>query len=302
MRRYKRLMLNRLAPCLAVAGALVFAAPAAAQDNLDRIQVGYPGTVTRQFATSLSLAMTIPSVFRRDCCYDFQSGAWVGPDVRYPSGRTTQSRVAWEVSFTRTSRSAKSVAQAAGWGNYPQVAVRKRTVRHVLGGNALGKIKAYSTVDQEAAPFAKTQAALTVDLGKKVKATILWTFENPDSDTDASGGAVTVNGLSSRAWNRRAAELALKSVALEGALPISKVKARASGRTVSGKVLDIAGQGVGQAKLVLQRRAGGGWRKAVTGKSKLTGAFSLRAPGSGQYRVVASFGAASARSKAVRVK
>jgi hypothetical protein len=302
MRRYKRTMPTRLALCLALLCAAVFASPAAAQDNLDRIQVGYPGTVTRQFATSLSLAMTIPSGFRRDCCYDFQTGAWVGPDVRYPSGRTTQSRVPWEVSFTRTSRSAKSVAQAAGWAKYPQVAAKKRTVRHVLGGRRLGKIKAYSVVDQEAAPFAKTQAALTVDLGKKVKATILWTFESPESDTDSSGGAVTVNGVSARAWNRRAADLALKSVALEGALPINKVKARASGRSLKGKVLDIAGQGVGQAHVILQRKAGGGWRKAAERASSLTGTFSLKAPGSGQYRVLATFGSASARSKALRVR
>ena len=302
MRRYKRTMPTRLTLCLALLCAAVFATPAAAQDNLDRIQVGYPGTVTRQFATSLSLAMTIPSGFRRDCCYDFEHGAWVGPDVRYPDGRTTPSRVAWEVAFARTSRSAKSVAQAAGWGKYPQVAARKRTVRHVLGGRGLGKIKAYSVVDQEAAPFAKTQAALTLDLGRKVKATILWTFENPESDTDASSGAVTVNGLSARAWNRRAADLALKSVVLEGALPVNKVKASARGRTVKGKVLDIAGQGVGQAHVILQRKAGGGWRKAAEGASSLTGTFSLKAPGSGQYRVIAILTGATARSKAVRVR
>jgi hypothetical protein len=302
MRRYNRRMPNRLALCLVVAGVLASASPAAAQDNLDRIQVGYPGTVTRQFATSLSLAMTIPSGFRRDCCYDFESGAWVGPDVRFPSGRTTPSRVPWAVTFTRTSRSAKSVAQAAGWAKYPQVAAKKRTVRHVQGSRRLGKIKAYSVVDQEPAPFAKAQAALTVDLGRKVKATLLWTFENPESDTDGSGGAVTVNGLSARAWNRRAAELALKSVALEGPLPVNKVKASAKGRSVKGKVLDIAGQGVGQAHVILQRRAGGGWRKAAEGASSLTGTFSLKAPGSGQYRVLATFGSASARSKAVRVR
>ena len=302
MRRYNRPMLNRLAPCLVVAGALFAASPAAAQENLDRIQVGYPGTVTRQYATSLALAMTIPSGFRRDCCYDFQSGAWNGPDVRYASGRTTASRVAWEVRYTRTRRSLKSVAQSAGWGKYPQVAARKRKIRHVLGGRRLGTINAYSVVDQQASPFAKAQAALVVDLGRRIKATILWTFENPDAEFDASGGSVTVNGLSAPAWNRRAAELAIKSVALEGALPVNKVRARASGRSVAGKVIDIAGQGVGQAALQLQRRAGGGWRKVAEGRSTLTGAFSLKAPGSGQYRVVATLTGASARSGAVRVR
>ena len=303
MRRYKRTMPTRLALCLAVLCAAVFASPAAAQDNLDRIQVGYPGTVTRQFATSLSLAMTIPSGFRRDCCYDFETGAWVGPDVRYPSGRTTQSRVAWEVSFTRTSRSAKSVAQAAGWGKYPQVAAKKRTVRHVLGGRRPGQ-------DQGLLRRRPGGGAVREDAGRadrrprarRSRPRSSGPSRTPTRTRTPPGGAVTVNGLSSRAWNRRAAELALKSVALEGALPINKVKARARGRSVKGKVLDIAGQGVGQAHVILQRRAGGGWRKAAEGASSLTGTFSLKAPGSGQYRVVATFGSASARSKAVRVR
>ena len=94
-------------------------------------------------------------------------------------------------------------------------------------------------MDQQAR-FATTQAALAVDLGRRVKATILFTFTDPQADTDSSGGAVTVNGLAASAWNRRAAELALKSIELEGPLPISKVKARARGRAITGNVTDIA--------------------------------------------------------------
>ena len=140
-----------------------------------------------------------------------------------------------------------------------------------------------------------------MDLGRRVKATILFTFTDPQADTDSSGGAVTVNGLAASAWNRRAAELALKSIELEGPLPISKVKARARGRAITGNVTDIAGDALGQAKLALQRRSGG-WRTVSKSSSSLAGTFSLKAPSSGEYRVVATLTGRSVRSRPVKVR
>ena len=302
MRRYNAGMLNRLAPCLVVLIALVAAAPASAQGNLDRVQVGVPGTVTRDFATSLSLRLNIPSGYTRDCCYDFVSGAWVGPAVHYSDdpGRSDLARTTWKVSYSKTSRSIASVARAAMPKNYREVGAKKRTVRHVLGGHNLGKVKAFSVIDQ-LPDFAFTKAALVIDLGRHVKATILFSLANPSSDSDGSGGSVTVNGLAASAYNARAAEATLSSVQLEGALPLARVNAKAAGNGVRGKVLDIAGQAVGQAKLQLQRRAGGGWRTVGKGKSSLTGTFSLSASGKGSYRVVATLAKATVRSKAVRV-
>lgn len=302
MQLHDRNVRGRLAACLAIAGALVSAAPAAAQSDLDRIQVGVPGTVTRDYATSLSLRLNIPSGFTRDCCYDFVSGAWTGPEIRYSGdpGRTDLSRVGWEVRFSRTSRSIASVARSAGWAGYPQVSAKKRTVRHVLSGRRLGTVPAYSTVDQQPG-FATTQAALAVDLGRRVKATILFTFTDPQADADSSGRAITVNGLAASAWNRRAAELALRSVELEGPLPISRVAARARGRRIRGKVTDIAGDALGQAKLALQRRAGG-WRTVRQGTSSLAGTFALAAPSPGRYRVVATLTGRSVRTRTIVVR
>jgi hypothetical protein len=302
MQRYTRILLGRLTPALVVAGALFCASPAAAQSNLDRIQVGIPHTVTRAFATNLSLRLNIPSGFTRDCCYDFKSGAWVGPAVHYASnpGRTDLSRVAWEVHYSRTSRSLASVARAAGWAHYAQVSVRRRTVRHVLSGRRLGKLRAYSATDQQDG-FATTQAALVIDLGRHVKATILFTFTDPQTDADSSGGGVTVNGLAASAWNLHAAELALKSIELEGPLPISRVRASARGHTITGSVTDIAGDALGQAKLALQRRAGG-WHTLGKTRSSLGGTFSVTVPHPGQYRVVATLTGRSVRSRPVTVR
>jgi hypothetical protein len=289
--------------CLALASIASVAATARAQDNLDRVQVGVPGTVTRNFATSLSIRMTIPSGYTRECCYDFVSGAWVGPAVHYSDdpGRQGAAHTSWEVTFVRTSQSLAAIARSAGWARYPEASGRSRTVQHVLAANKLGTLKAFGVTDQQVAPDAKTQAALVIDLGQRVKAIVLFTLADPAADRDASG-ALTVNGLSSSAWNRSAAEAAMKSVQIEGALPISRVKAHASGRKVAGTVTDIAGQAVGQATVTLQRKAGGKWKKVRVGKSSLTGKFSLAAPGKGQYRVLAKIGGASARSGAVKVR
>jgi hypothetical protein len=224
MRRYNARMLNRLAPCLAVLVALVAATPASAQDNLDRIQVGVPGTVTRDFASSLSLRFSIPSGYARDCCYDFKSGAWTGPQVRYSDdpGRATLARTTWSVQYVKSSRSLASVARAAGTSGYRELAASKRTVRHILGKGALGKIKAFSVIDQQPG-FATTDAVLAIDLGRRLKAIVTFVLATPSSDRTSGGGSVTVNGLAASAWNRRAADAALKSVSLEGPLPLARV-------------------------------------------------------------------------------
>jgi hypothetical protein len=304
MRRYNRPMRARLIFSLCLVLVAAIAAPAQAQDNIDRVQVGVPGTVTSKFATSLSLKMTIPSGYTRDCCYDFVSGVWVGPDVHYSNNpnRTTQSRTNWEVSFVRSPKSLKAIATAAGWANYPQISARARKVPHVLGPGKLGTLKSYAVVTQQAAPASKAQAALVIDLGQRVKAIALYTVSDPVYDVDTSGNRLTVNGMDSSAWNRHAADLALNSVAIEGALPISKVKAKSAGKKVKGTVTDIAGHVVGQATVTLQRRKGSKWKDVRKGRTSLKGTFSLVANGKGKYRVSAKFGGASARSKTVKVR
>src|SRR3954453_468570 len=116
-------MRRRLIPCLAVIMSLACAGSAQAQDNIDRIQVGVPGTVTSNFSTSLSLRFTIPQGYTRECCYDFQSGAWVGPQVRFAANpaRVAFSHTKWAVTFVRNGKSPAAAAKAAAWAGYPSV-------------------------------------------------------------------------------------------------------------------------------------------------------------------------------------
>src|SRR3954468_6577204 len=138
-------MRHRLIPCLAVVMTLACAGSARAQDNIDRVQVGVPGTVTSKFSTSLSLRFTIPQGYTRECCYDFVSGAWVGPQARFAAdpARVALSHTKWSVSFARNGKSLASVAKAAAWAGYPSVSGKTGKVAHVISTTNLGKLPAY---------------------------------------------------------------------------------------------------------------------------------------------------------------
>ena len=296
-------MRRRLIP-LAVVATVTFPTVAAAQPVLDRAQVGVPGkqSPTRGFAENLSIAMTAPSSYERGCCADFVSGAWDGPQIQAdgaPAGQR-RARIEWSVTFTRNRARTAALARSGGWADYPQVAAGKRRVPHVVGGRRVGKLRAAWTIDAQRSPGARVQGALAVFLGRRVHAITLFHLPDPPADQDSTG-ALAVEGRSSSAWNRQQARAALDKVYVEGSLPPAKVRVRSRGRRVVGKVKDGFGHPVSQVSLTLQRRAGGGWRKAGTGTTSTKGTFAVRAGRSGQYRVVARLAGSSARSKPVRV-
>lgn len=294
-------MRNRLTALIVLALTVGVAQPAAAQ-VIDRVQVGVPGTATRTFPENLSVVLSAPENFNRDCCYDFVSGAWTGPRYR-ADGRDFQnaSRIDWSVEFARTSTSRATLARAAGWRRYPEAAAEARKVRHIVGGRAVGTLKAFSAVDAQPAPGAKVQAAMVIDLGKRVKAITVFDLTDPPAD-QSSAGALTVEGQPASVWNRRQADVALDRLYVEGPLPPRKVKVRAAGKRVTGSVVDSFGHPVGEALVRLQRRAGGGWRPVAKANANTRGKFSLAARGAGQYRVVAALAKTTVRSKPVRVR
>jgi hypothetical protein len=296
-------MRHRLICCLAVVMSLAYTASAQAQDNIDRVQVGVPGTVTSKFSTSLSLRFTIPQGYTRECCYDFVSGAWVGPQVRFAGdpARVAFSHTKWSVNFARNGKSLASVAKTAAWAHYRTVSGKAGKVAHVISDKSLGTLPAYLAITQAAAPDARAQAVLAIDLGLKTKAIIVFTLTDPPSDTSASG-AVTVNGMSASAGNLKQAKAALASVKVEGGLPLSRIQARAAGRSVTGHVTDRAGQVVPQVPLELQKRSGAKWQTVEKGMATLAGKFALAAKSAGQYRVVGTLGGASVSSRPVRVR
>ena len=115
-----------------------------------------------------------------------------------------------------------------------------------------------------------------------------------------SAGTLTVRGTAASAWNRGQSGDAIYGVSLEGSLPPKRITARRSGGRVKGRISDRFGHPVFQVLVELQRRAGGGWRRAAKGFTTTRGAYSLGgARRSGSYRVVAKLGGTTAR-RAVR--
>lgn len=290
-------MRSGLAIVLALVVALLSAGSAAAEPVLDRVQVGGVTGVsaTRAFPTSLAMTFAVPSGYARGCCYDFRAGQWTGPVWRASADPNVgePSTIDWSVEFVR-GKALKAAAQA-GWKQFPQASAAKRKVRHVIDGRTVGKLASYAVVDADRTPGATVQAALAVDLGKKVTAVVKFGMSNPPVDQDASFGALTVNGTPASQWNRKQADVAFASAYLEGLLPPSRITTKTAGNRISGKVSDQFGHPESTIPVVLKR----GSKKVATVTTDKRGAYALSAPKAGTYQVVATLGGFSVKRRVV---
>jgi hypothetical protein len=289
-------MRTRLIAGLVVLGSGLTATQAAAEPVLDRVQVGTPGvSATRGFATSLAVTLAVPNGYARGCCYDFVSGQWTGPAWHASAdpnvGET--STIDWRVAFVR-GKSVQAAAKAA-WTRFPGAAAVKRKVRHVVDGKTVGTLAGYTVIDAQRSPGAEVQAALAVDLGKRVSAVLKFNMANPPVDQDASFGALTVNGMAASAWNRKQADVAFASAYVEGLLPPARITTKTAGNRVSGKVSDQFGHPESTIPVTLKR----GSKKIATVTTDKRGAYTLTAPKAGPYQVTATLGGYTARRRVV---
>jgi hypothetical protein len=111
------------------------------------------------------------------------------------------------------------------------------------------------------------------------------------SDDSAGGsqgyGEYLIEGQRPTVWNAAKAMQAIRGVRLEGNRPGTRVTAGRRGAAVAGKVLDCANHPLAGLTVRLERKAGGVWKTARTGKTGVTGSYLLAARGAGTYRVVA---------------
>jgi len=89
------------------------------------------------------------------------------------------------------------------------------------------------------------QAAIALDLGRHLRAVIVFDANEPATDDGGPLGPFTVGGLPASSWNREQARAALAGVYVEGNLPPARVRIRAAR---SGSYRIVARLGGARAK------------------------------------------------------
>jgi hypothetical protein len=295
--------MNRFSRAIPFAVLAALAAPAAAgaAPIVDRVQVGgiRDEPATKRFSHALAVDVVAPASYKRGGGgYDGKSGSWIGPDFRASVNPSFSgpSSITWGVRFVKGTN-LKAIARKEN-GDYAQSAASAVKLKHVVSRRTVGKLKAYWVMDAETSPGARADGALAIGLSKRAVAIVSFYALDPPTEDAGSPGKVTVNGMPAGAWNRKQVKAALKKVYIEGNLPPAKVKARASGRRVSGKLLDSFGDPVAFAAVALKK----GSRTVASGLTNSRGRFSLSAPQAGRYRVSGKLEGFAATGKAVKVK
>ena len=279
---------------LAAVGVTLLAAPLALAAIVDRVEVGVSGrNATRGFSAALYVDVTAPSAYgTRGCCYDGDSGEWLGPKYT-ASGKPDfggDSKIDWSVGFDRKTSSAEAAARASlTFKDWPDAASGALAVPHFVGGRQVGAIPGFYVI-VVSPQGAAHEAALGVPLTRGLYATPGFSLLKPLSDSIPPYGQYQVNGTLASVWNEQQAELAVRAVRIEGSLPPARVTARRSGARIVGAVSDGYAQPVAGARV----RCG-----KVGTKSRASGTYSLAAGRRKSCRVVATLGGFSATSRRI---
>jgi hypothetical protein len=288
-----------------IATALAAGVPLALAGVSDRVKAAPVGNEGVVFSQSLGVIFTSPPDYRRGCCYDSNSGEWLGPKYEvagYPTF-TGDSSIDWSYTTAKAANAATAVRSKLVHSDGREVESGALTVPHTVAGRAAGTIPASYVITQFAqGGTARHEGGLAFPIGRGFYGVARWALLSPAGDSAYPFGEYRVKGMLASQWNRAQAQAAVRGVALDGSLPPMRVRARAAGRRVRGEVRDAIGHPVAGAKVTLERRVGRRWRSARTARTGATGAYSLPATQAGSYRVVASLAGSVARSSAVRVR
>jgi hypothetical protein len=286
-----------------VATGIASSAPAAlpaAVNGIERVPV--PATATTPFPPGLAVALASPPRYAASARAP-DSGRWLGP--RYDSltvpGLVGSSAIDWSVSVDTTSPSADAAALAATKLGYLEDQRGQIAVPHVVGKTTVGTIQGFYVLEVagNTADSARAEAALAFPLAKGVFSVARFVLPEPPNDDFVVDGSVHPT-----AWNRGQAFIAIAGVRVEGnfAPVVVSIRREPGTRGLRGRVVDGFGHGVVGAQTFLERRAGPGWRRVSVTRTGRTGAYAVRAPGRGRYRVTATVGTTSVSSTSLGLR
>jgi hypothetical protein len=287
-------------------GALV-AAPFVLAAVQDRITLrGLEGNPSDHYSPALAIVAVSPPEYKRGCCYDSNGGEWTGP--RYEAtGRPSlgaDSKYDWTVGLAIRASNTRAALIANLTHDFPVVAEGKQLVKHRVGGRPAGTISGYWVLTRSTfggADDARMEAAVGFPLcdGNTAYAKFSLLLPSGDSAGGSMGfGEYLINGTRPTVWNAAKAMQAIRGISLEGNRPGTRVTARRRGAAIAGNVIDCANHPLAGHAVRLERKTGGVWRSAGTGKTGAAGTYSLAARGAGVYRVVAG----ARRSNSVTIR
>lgn len=296
----------RTAAILIGLGALV-AAPLVLAQVQDRIGVrGLEGNDTDHYARSLSIVAVSPPEYKRGCCYDSDGGEWSGPRYEATARASLggEAKIDWDIGVAVRKPSTRATLVPLLTHGWPIVAQGTHQVEHRVGGRKVGTIPGYWILTRSTF-YGDVDAAMEAMIGfplcdgNTVYAKFGLLLPSGDSAGGAQGyGDYVIAGQKPTVWNAAKAMQAIRGIRLEGNRPSARVTAAARGRAIVGQVQDCSKHALAGQSLALQRKVGGAWSSAGTGRTSATGSFSIAARGAGTYRVVA--GARSSNAVSVR--
>lgn len=266
--------------------ACLVLSPAASAAGKDRVQVGRPGqNATEGHPVGLFVAVESLPGYRPSNPFDGDSRTWEGPAYRAAGLEARRATIDWQVTFA-TGPLAATVenALAQDWPVSERPAVR---IPHLVGTRRVGSIPAVALLTEgPGTNNAQFESLVVFPLCRGVLAAVDLGLLNPSS-VYAGGPSepfLVADGVPARQWNHDRAVDALRQVTLEGHLPLGRLTARASGRSVRGTVRDCRGDPLAGIELRLSR----GGATVARARAGTDGGYRLRAPGAGAYTVSVS--------------
>jgi hypothetical protein len=262
--------------------ALVAAAPASAAVT-ERFRIA-DSLHTVDYPQTLVVVLASPEGFRRDYV-----GSWRGPRYASTTSPTFGGTAVLDWSIVTYKAPAAGATflknRAHGWAVH--VTGVERVERRV-GGRAVGSLRAQWVLTRPSnlPSEARYEAGLVLPLCGRA-AVVRLALLLPGSNNGHGVGDAVIEGMPPSEWNRLQILDTFARARLEGNLPAARVAAARRGRAVAGRVTDCNGHPLAAAQVTLERRQGRGWVRVRAGRTAAAGTYSLVAPGSGAYRVVA---------------
>jgi hypothetical protein len=285
---------------LATFAAGVLAALSVAQlapgQAIERVRVAPP---VASVPPGLFVVVRAPDAYSRSAASGTR-GSWVGPGYwpRGAGGPWGNASIDWEVGYDTRRMDTERLALvnlSRDWAEDQRAGV---SVPHLVGGRIVGDIPGFFVlqVQRQSSP---SELVLAFPLGPGVHAFVRFLLTRPESNDHYVNGSILASS-----WNRGQAFVAMSRVKLEGNLPPSlvSIRQRRRGRVVSGFVLDFLRHPVVGVPVVLERRAGRGWRRVARVRSNRLGGYSFRVV-PGTYRARATLPPRfAAMSSAIRAR